>query len=137
MAAVDAFGTQWELGNGDGPPETFTPVAEVTNVDVLDVKVDTTDASSHDSAGQWREFIPGMKDGGELSFDINYDPALHGTIFSAIGIEKNMKIVLTDAGAAEVAFAGIVTGMKASAPYDDKLSASVTVKVNGAPTITP
>jgi hypothetical protein len=31
--------------------------------------------SSHDSTGQWREFIGGMKDAGELSMDINYDPA--------------------------------------------------------------
>lgn len=136
MAGVDAFGTTWAIGDGAGP-EVFTPVADVTNIDVLNIKVDTTDVSSHDSDAQWREFIGGMKDGGELSFDINYDPALHGVIFSAIGQVKNHKITLTDAGAAVVAFGAIVTGMKAQAPYDDKLSATVTLKVTGAPVITP
>lgn len=137
MAGIDAFGTVLGLGNGDGPPETFTPVAEVTNIDVLDVKVDTNDVSSHDSAGQWREFIPGMKDAGELSMDLNYDPALHGTLWTAVGVEKNWQITLTDGGAATVAFAAIVTGFKAQAPFDDKLAASITIKVTGAPVITP
>jgi len=136
MAGIDAFGTVWSLGDG-APTETFTAVADVTNIDVLDASADTTDVSSHDSPGQWREFVGGMKDGGELSFDINYDPALHGTIFAAIGVETNMKITLTDSGAAVVAFAGIANGFQAQAPFDDKLSASVTVKVTGAPVITP
>lgn len=137
MAGIDAFGTKWAMGNGDGPPETFTDVADVTNIGVLDVKVDTKDVSSHDSPEQWREFIGGMKDGGELSMDINYDPSVHGSIFSAIGIEKNWQITLTDSGAATITFAAIVNGFKAAAPYDDKLSASVTIKVTGKPTIVP
>lgn len=137
MAGVDAFGTKWAMGNGDGPPETFTDVADVTNIDVLNVKVDTTDVSSHDSPEGWREFIASLKDAGDLSFDINYDPAVHGTLFAAIGLTKNWQITLTDAGAAVVGFAAIITGFQAKAPHDDKLSASVTIKVTGKPTITP
>src|SRR5690242_11216042 len=118
MAGVDAFGTQWEIGNGDGPPETFTAVADVTNIQPLGVKVDTIDVSTHASTGQWREFLGGMKDGGELTMDVNYDPAAHGTLFAALGEVKNMKIILTDTGAAEITFAGIVNGFKAQAPMD-------------------
>lgn len=137
MAGIDAFGTTWALGNGDGPPETFTAVADVTSIDVLDASAETLDVTAHDSPNGWREFVGGLKDGGELSMELNYDPAAHGTIFSSLGEEQNMKITLPDSGAAEVTFAGIVTGMSAAAPFDDKLSATVTVKVNGAVTITP
>lgn len=137
MAGIDAFGTQWKIGDGGGP-EVFTTVADVTSVDVLDMSADTIDVSAHDSPAQWREFTAGMKDGGELSMDINYDPAVHGTLSTAVGGNpKNMKIVMPDAGAAEVAFAGIITGFSAQAPFDDKLSATVTVKVTGVPVITP
>jgi len=137
MAGVDAFGTTLGMGNGDGPPETFTDVADVTNIDVLDVDVDKIDMTSHGSTGGWREFEAGLKDAGELSMDLNYDPSVHGTLFSAIGVTKNWKIVLTDSGAATVTFAGFISGFKAAAPYDDKLSGTFTLKVTGAVTITP
>lgn len=134
MAGIDAFGTQWKT---ETAPAVFTTVAEVTSIDVLDIDVDTIDTSSHSSPSQWREFVNGMKDGGELTMEVNYDPALHDTIFQLVGGDfKNMKIVLPDAGAAEVAFKGLVTGFSAEAPYDDKLAASVTIKVTGAVTIT-
>ena len=136
MAGVDAFGTQWSMDPAGGT--AYVDVAEVTSVDVLDISADTIDVSSHDSANQWREFVGGMKDGGELSMEINYDPALHGTILSNIGGDPVAhRITLTDAGAAVVTFDGVLTGLKASAPFDDKLSGTVTIKVSGEPVITP
>lgn len=134
MAGIDAFGTQWAMHDG---ASTYVDVAEVTSISVLDVSVDSIDTSSHDSPSQWREFVAGMKDGGELSMEINYDPALHGTIFSALGAERNHRITLSDSGAATVAFAGFISGFSADAPYDDKLAATVSIKVSGAVTITP
>lgn len=138
MTAIDAFGTVWALHDGTTAlPAGFSDVADVTNIDVLDVEVDTIDATTHDSASQWREFIGGLKDAGELSMEINYDPAVHGTIFSALGETRHQKITLTDSGAASVEFDAILSGFSAEAPYDDKLSATVTLKVTGAVTITP
>lgn len=136
MAGVDAFGTTWAISTDGG--STFTDIGNVTNVGVLAVKTDTIDVSDHDSSEQWREFVGGMKDAGELAMDINYDPAVHGTIFSNIGgAPIQHKITLTDAGAAVVTFDGIVTGFTATAPFDGKLAGTVTVKVSGKPTITP
>lgn len=138
MASYDAFGTIWSI---EFTNPTFTPVGQVTNVDALDIDVDTIDVSSHDSTGQWREFVAGMKDAGELSMDLNLDPATHmaatASVYAILGGDPiPMKITLPDTGAAEIAFDGIVTGFKASAPYDDKLEATATVKVTGPITIT-
>lgn len=136
MAGIDAFGTKWSFSTDGGT--TFTDVADVTNIEVLNIKADTTDVSSHDSTGQWREFIGGMKDAGDLSMEVNYDPAIHGTIFSHIGGDPiKHKITLVDTGAHVVAFDGIITGLKVGAPFDDKMNGTVTIKVSGAPTITP
>ncbi len=137
MAGVDAFGTTLGMGNADGPPETFTAVADITSIDVLDVSVDNIDMTTHGSTGGWREFEASLKDGGEISADINYDPSIHGTLWSALGTEKNWQITLTDSGAATVTFAAFINGFKATAPYDDKLGATITLKVTGAVTITP
>lgn len=134
MAGIDAFGTSWAMHDG---ASTYVDIGEVTNIDLLDIDVDDIDVSSHDSPGQWREFLGGMKDGGELSMEVNYDPAEHGTILSAVGTSRDHRLTLPDAGAATIAFEGYVSGFSAQAPYDDKLSATITVKVSGAVTVTP
>lgn len=136
MAAVDAFGTVWAISTDGGT--VYTPVADVVEVGVLDTQVDTIETTTHGSAGQWRTFMGGMKDGGELKMSVNYDPALHGTIWSAMAVDGTKhRVTLTDAGAAVVDFTGIITGLSLASPYDDKLAADVTIKVSGAPVITP
>lgn len=135
MAAVDAFGTVWAMSTDGG--STYTDVADVTEIGVLDVKADTIESTVHGSAGGWRTFIGGLKDGGELSMSINYDPANHGTIFAEIGEDTGHELTLTDEGDATVVFDGIITGLSVGAPMDDKLTGSVTIKVSGAPVITP
>jgi predicted secreted protein len=137
MAGYDAFGTAWQVQFPDATLD-YETVANVTNISVLDIEAETIDTSAHDSSGQWRTFVAGMKDAGELSMEINYDPALHAEIFSLVGgAATAMKIILTDSGAASVEFDGIVTGFSAEAPFDDKLAGTVTVKVTGEVTITP
>ncbi len=135
MAGINAFGTTWGI---EFVAATFTDVAEVTSIDVLDIDVETIDVSSHDSANGWREFVAGLKDAGELSMEVNYDPALHGTIFAELGeAAKGHRITLPGTGGATVEFQALVTGFSAQAPFDDKLAASITLKVTGAVTITP
>lgn len=136
MAAVDAFGTVWAFDPAGGA--VYVDVADVTEIGVLDVSAETIETTVHGSAGGWRTFIGGLKDGGELSMSINYDPALHGTIFSAIGVDGvTHEITLADAGAAVITFTGIITGLSVGAPMDDKMTGDVSIKVSGAPVITP
>lgn len=136
MAGVSAFGTVWAVSNDAGV--TYTSVADVTEVSVLDSSADTIDTTAHDTADGWRTFIGGVKDPGELKMSLNYDPAVHGDIFDLLGEDGiKHKITLADAGAAVVTFEGIVTGFSVGAPYDDKMSGEVTIKVSGKPTVTP
>lgn len=136
MAGVDAFGTTWSTSDDSGV--TWDPVANVTEVGVLDASAETIDTTAHDTANGWRTYIGGVKDGGELKMSVNYDPAIHGAIFDLLGDDGiKHKVTLPDAGAAEIVFSGIVTGFSVGAPFDDKLSGEVTVKVTGVPVITP
>lgn len=136
MAGIDAFGTKWSFSTDGGT--TFTDVADVTNIDALNIKADTQDVSSHDSPDQYREKIGGMKDGGSLSMEVNYDPTLHAAILTNIGgTPIKHKVTLTDADASVVAFDGIINGLQAKAPFDGKLAGTVTIEVSGKPVITP
>ena len=63
------------IGKGDsGSPEMFTTIAEVGSITGPTLTRDIIDVTNQDSAGAYREFIGGLIDPGELSFDINYIP---------------------------------------------------------------
>jgi predicted secreted protein len=137
MAGIDGFGTTLEIDINDDLFVTGLTAGELTNIDILDVTVDDYDVTTHDSPGQWREYIGGLKDGGALSADLNFDPALHGAILDVVKETHDVKITLpADADDAEVTFSGYINAMSAAAPHDDKLEAEITIKVSGAPTLT-
>lgn len=134
MAGIDAFGTQLKIGDEAGT--SFDAVAEVTSVDFLDVEVEDIETTSHDSPGQWREYIGGLKDGGELSFELNFDPAVHGSLLDLVGVSREMQIVMPAGVDDIVEFEGYLKSLSAAAPHDDKLSATAAIKVSGPVVIT-
>ena len=67
------YGTLFQTGNG-AVPEVFTTLAEVTNITPPKMSRDTVDATHEESPGAWREFIAGLKDGGDVSLDLNFIP---------------------------------------------------------------
>jgi predicted secreted protein len=137
MAGLDAFGTQLQRGDGATPTETFTPLANVTDITPPGIERETYDVTAHDSEDAWREFIGGLKDGGEVEIDINYDPREHDSLIAdfADAMPRNYKIVWPGT-LGNWAFKAILTNFEPEAPHDDKLAASLTFKVSGKPTIT-
>lgn len=134
MAGIDAFGTLLKIGDAAGT--SYDAVAEVTSVDVLDVEVEDLDMSSHDSPDQWREYAGGLKDGGELSFELNFDPAVHATLLNLVGVTREFQIVMPEGVDDLVDFEGYIKSLSSAAPHDDKLSATASIKVSGPVTIT-
>lgn len=136
MAGIDAFGTQLKRGDG-GSPESFTALAEPTSISGPGLSRETLDVTSHQSPDQWMEFVGGLKDGGEVSVDVNYDPALHDSLVSDLddSAPRNYQLVFPDDATTTWSFAALLTGFEPDAPYDDKLTASLTFKVSGKPTL--
>jgi len=137
MAGLDAFGTQLQRGDGATPTETFTAIANVTDITPPGIERETYDVTAHDSPDAYREFIGGLKDGGEVEIEINYDPREHDDLVAdfADTEPRNYKIVWPST-LGNWAFAAILTNFEPEAPHDDKLAASLTFKVSGKPTIT-
>jgi predicted secreted protein len=137
MAGLDAFGTQLQRGDGATPTETFSPIANVTDITPPGIERETYDVTAHDSDDGWREFIGGLKDGGEVEIEINYDPREHDSLVSdfADAVPRNYKVVWPST-LGSWAFKAILTNFEPEAPHDDKLAASATFKVSGKPTIT-
>lgn len=136
MAGIDAFGTTLEIDANDDAFATGVAVGELVSIDVLDVSVADYDVTTHGSPGQWREYLGGLKDGGELGGTLRFDPALHATILDNIGESHQLRITLpADADSATVTFDGYIKGMTGTAPHDGALEAEITLKVSGAPVL--
>ncbi|MCY0919603.1 MULTISPECIES: phage tail tube protein [unclassified Streptomyces] len=136
MAGQNAFGTQFKRGDG-GSPETFTALAEVTNISGPGLSRETIDVTSHSSPDAWMEFVGGLKDGGEVSIDVNYAPSMHDSLvddFDDVD-PRNYQVVFPDPDTTTWSIKAVMTGFESEAPYDDKLAATITFKVSGKPTI--
>lgn len=136
MAGIDGFGTLLKRGDG-AEPEVFTAIANATNITAPGLARNTIDVSAHDSPNKYMEFVGGMIDPGEVSIDVNYDPTEHDTLVADLEDEdpRNYELVFPDTANTTWSFAAVLTGFEATAPYDDKLTATLTYKVSGKPTI--
>lgn len=142
MSGRDAFGTEFRRATGTAPGTTYETIANVTNIGGPERTRETIDVTSHDSPGQWMEFIGGLKDGGEISLDINYDPAesTHDIDddFDDV-LPRNYRVVILPDTEDEHTWtiSGIMTNVGDEFPYDDKMGRSITIKVTGKPTLLP
>lgn len=142
MSGRDGFGTQFQRATTISPGTTYETIANVTSIGGPDRKRETIDVTAHDSPGQWMEFIGGLKDGGEISLDINYDPAeLTHDIDDDFDDEapRNYRVIILPGTEDEHTWQlkGIMTELSDEFPYDDKMGRTMTIKISGKPTLTP
>jgi len=132
QAAGTVFGTATKQ-------DVFTSIAQISDVGGPGLAMDTIDVTTHDSPDAWREFIAGLKDAGEVSLDLVYDPdsvtqtALRNDLDSRV--TRNFQIVFPDLTATTWNFAAKVTAFEPTASVEDALMASVTLKVTGRPNL--
>jgi predicted secreted protein len=134
-SAKIGFGNLFKIGNG-ATPEVFTTVAEVTGIKPPKMKRDTVDATHMQSPNGWREFIAGLKDGGEVSVELNFVPGSATTILLMAELDAalgNKQIVFSTG---EVfSFTALCTDFEPTSPLDDKMSATAMYKISGQPTL--
>ena len=112
-----------------GSITSFTPPSATRDI------VDVTSSSSPNFA---REFIAGLIDYGEASSEMIWDlGTVTDTLLTAMLIERNprtSRAVFTQyTPSRTITFAGFLTGYEPGAPMEDKMTASITMKVTGAP----
>lgn len=140
MAATQGtsgFGTLLQRGDGGGP-ETFTSVAEIYNISGPNPSRENIDLTHHESPSDYREYVPSFKDGGEISFDANFLPdnstqdATTGILSDfENGTIKNYQIVFPNTANTTASFAAYLQTYEITAPVDDRLGMSCTLKVDG------
>jgi predicted secreted protein len=98
---------------------------------------DTIDVTSLDSTGGYREFITGFRDAGTLTLTMNFTRSTFNTMKEDFESDtaKNYEIVLPDDENTTLEFEGLVTELPLEISPDDKITASVTIKITGQVTV--
>ena len=122
MGAVTANGTTVSVGG--------TAIGNLISVSPTSMSVATIDST--DMGSTWRTFIGGLKDGGECTFEIAYDPSLAShTALEGYIDGDNYVILITWSDETTCTFNAIITSFSPSAAIDDKLTCSVGLKITG------
>ncbi len=128
-SAFIGIGTSFERLEGS----TWTAVSEITNINGPQVTRDTVEATTLDSTAGFREFISGLRDGGNVTLNMNFTAAgydlLNGDLMT--DTVQTYRVVLPD----EVytfTFNAFVTELAmGDISPDDRVQADCTLKITG------
>lgn len=115
---------------------TFVEILEIKSLNKPDLSVDDVDVTHMSSPGRAKEYISGMSDFGDISFDLNWVPGGATDVFieawRASGLNRSTRV--TYPGNIRDTFSAYVKGYSggASSP-GDALTAQLTLKVAGLP----
>ncbi|QPC87416.1 histidine kinase [Mesorhizobium sp. NBSH29] len=134
-AARIGYGTVLEIALATAPT-AFTFIRETFSATPPSDTDDQVDATHFQSPNRYREFIPGLTDAGEASFEMNYVPGSATDRF--LNSIKGKRIVcrLTFPNGVQIIFSASRGSYEKDVPIDDKMTATLTLKVSGEPVIT-
>jgi len=130
------FGASFKIGDG-ASPEVFTALGEVTGISGPSLAGDSIEVTHETSPSQVREFIPGLKDGGEFTLTLNLIKT-EATILRTQWLKTvvgNYQVVFPTSTSMTWSFSGFLTAFGSDEPIGDRMTASATFKVAGAPTL--
>ncbi|MGF7161286.1 hypothetical protein FHS85_002921 [Rhodoligotrophos appendicifer] len=127
------YGSTFAIGDG-GSPEVFTALAEVYDITPPSDTLDVIDATHMTSPNATREFILGLSDPGECSFEMNFIPGSDAdAAIQAVKVARQrVNCRITFPNNVTWTFSGILTGYEPAVPTEDKMTATVTFKVTGS-----
>ncbi len=137
-AAAIGHGSKFNRSSDGTSGGTMTALAGITSINGLSLSRDVVDATDMDSTDRYREFISGLRDGGEVTIGLEFDPdggdyenAITDFEADTVGYYE---IVFPDTS--EWGFSAFLTGVSVDDPLDDKMTAEFTYKVTGKPAFT-
>ena len=133
--AISGLGTKFRRWD----ESDWVAIAEVGSISGPTMTREFIDVTSLDSTGGYREFIAGFRDGGTISLTMNFTYATYLIMKNDFesDVAQNYEIVLPDKDEdgdylySSFEFEGLVTELPLEIPTDDKVTANVTIKING------
>lgn len=144
MAKLKVKGTVLEAAIAS---TTYAAIAQVTSFNVSGIETETYDSRTLDGTAGVEYDSTGYVEGGSVTFDLLYDPALAGhqdltdlavaAHLTTAGAQRdvNYKIKFANTASTELTFVGAGIGVDITGEMSDGLRASVTIKCDGCPVL--
>jgi len=123
-AAIKGYGTTLK----QGVETADTAVAEVLDISLSGYTVDDIEVASMGSPSSTKEYLPGLKEGGEVSCDCVYEKAKYETLLGLVGDKRKWAIELPDG--ASWSFDGYLKGLPGEIPVNDYVRNTLTIRVS-------
>jgi predicted secreted protein len=130
MAGSFANGAVFKIGS--------TTISEITTISAPNLSAETIDVTTHSSAGSYREFIKGLRDGGEISIEGNFTTASASATIIALETSSTNTVTIdypTKPSTTRFTASVLATGFTMEAPVDGVIPFTATFKVTGQPTL--
>ncbi len=118
---------------------TYTTLAEVVEFNPPEMTRDSAEFTHMSSPDRWREYKPGLRDGGEVSLTYNLIPgeADDDTIADSFATDLVEEWQVAYPNGATLDIRGFFTAHSAATPIGERMTGAATFKISGKPTLTP
>lgn len=131
--ALAGVGVQFRRWSG----AAWEALAEVNSIEGPGMTRDFIETTALDTEGGYRTYIAGFRDAGDVTLNMNFTRTTYDAMmadFESSSVQ-NYEIVIPDEDNTTIEFEGYVTELPLSITADDKITANVTIKVSGQPTV--
>src|SRR5262245_37610323 len=131
------YGCKFEIAVDLNSPSLFSEIEEIYNITPPSNNLDQIDVTHMQSPNRTREFISGLNDPGEMSFEMNYIPGgvsddiLFILLNLPTGATRQRTCRLSYPTGVTDTFLAELTQYEPAIPHDDKMTATRTFKVSG------
>src|SRR5262245_55935180 len=138
--ALLGYGSTFQIVS-DSSPDLYVELAEIKSITPPSVDVDTVEVTHMQSPNRFREYISGLQDGGEASFEMNFIPGstsddrIFELLNLGVGVSRRRACRISYPNGVTWSFKAEVHGYEAEVPLEVACAGSVTVKVTGTITV--
>ncbi len=129
--ATYGMGTVFKIG--------VSAIGELTEIEGISMSAETVDITTLSSSNGYREFVQGLKDGGEVTMSGFFYPADAGqtALIAAFegGTTDTYTITFPTGIGKEWIFSGIITAITTGVTMEDPVTFECTIKVTGKPSL--
>jgi hypothetical protein len=127
--------------DGSGIVTALTDIAQISSLSGPNLQASTIDVTTHDSVNATREFVSGLIDAGEFTVGLIYDPNVvtHLALWTDLVARTSASFALHFPTLLNMSwgFEGYITGFgPIEAQPDGAITATITIKLSGAPNVT-
>ena len=139
-ATLGLFAKGAKLYRKDPLTLIYAHIIQARTLAAPEINQEYADISNHDSPSNFREFIDTFRDGGELTMEIVWNPAisLHAQLYND-ALDQTVitwKLVLNNASSSQWIFTARVSKFSVPLPHDAAIFTPFSLKVTSNPAFT-